>query len=155
MCFVIFFCLLGLFCSADVYCPLCRFRGWYFSQYQELVFGSWVIYNPAGELINLQGICLGPTTNKVAEYNVVLELLTEAVNLGIRALLVNLDSQLVFLQLNGHYSVRNPCILRLYLHIRFLERHFDFITYQHIPRRMNTLTDAVVNSVLDRHLHNL
>ena len=66
---------------------------------------AWVIYNPIGELINLQGICLGPTTNNVTEYSVVLELLIEAVNLGIRALLVNLDSQLVVLQLNGHYSV--------------------------------------------------
>ena len=116
---------------------------------------AWVIYDPVGELINLQGICLGPTTNNVTEYSVVLELLTEAVNLGIRALLVNLDSQLLVLQLNDHYSVRNPCILILYLRIRLLERHFDFITYQYIPRRMNTLTDAIANIVLDRHLHNL
>ena len=64
-----------------------------------------VIYNPTGELINLQGICLGQNTNNVAEYSVVLELLTEAVNLSIRTLLENLDSQLVVLQLNGHYSV--------------------------------------------------
>ena len=69
------------------------------------------IFNPAGELVNLQGVCLGPATNNVAEYSVVLELLNEAVNLGIRALLVHLDSQLVVLQLNGHYSVRNPSIL--------------------------------------------
>ena len=116
---------------------------------------AWVIYDPIGELINLQGICLGQTKNNVAKYSAFLELLTEAVNLGIHALLVNLDSQLVVLQLNGHYSVRNPCILRLYLHIRLLERHFDFITYQHIPRRMNTLIDAITNIVLDRHLHNL
>ena len=78
---------------------------------------AWVIYDPAGELIDLQGVCLGRTTNNIAEYSAVLELLTEAVNLGIRELLVYLDSQLVVLQLNGHYSVRNPSILRLYLHI--------------------------------------
>ena len=116
---------------------------------------AWVIYDPIGELINLQGICLGLATNNVTEYSAVLELLTEAVNLGIHALLVNLDSQLVILQLNSHYSARNPHILRLYLRIFLLERHFDFITYQHIPRRMNTLTDIVANILLDRHLHNL
>ena len=44
---------------------------------------AWVIYNPAGELINLQGIFLGQTTNNVAEYSVVVELLTKVVNLGI------------------------------------------------------------------------
>ena len=106
-------------------------------------------------MIELQGIFLGRTTNNVAESSVVLELLTKAINLGIHALLVNLDSQLVVLQLNGDYSVRNPYILRLYLCICFLERHFDFITYQHIPRRMNALTYTMVNIVLDRHLRNL
>ena len=116
---------------------------------------AWVIYNPAGELVNLQGICLGPTTNNVAEYSAILEFLNEVVNLGIRALLVYLDSQLLVLHLNGHYSVRNPCILRLYLCIRLLDKNFDYITYKHIPRQMNTLKDVVANMVLDRHLRNL
>ena len=84
--------------------------------------------------IDLQGICLAWTTNNFVEYSDFLELLTEAINLGICALLINLDSQLVVLQLNNHYSVRNPHIMRLYLCIHLLERHFDFITYQHIPR---------------------
>ena len=100
-------------------------------------------------------MCLGRATNNVAEYSAVLELLTEAVNLGIRELLMYLDSQLVVSQLNGHFSVRNPSILRLYLRVHLLERNFDYITYQHIPRHMNTLTYAVANLVLDRHLRNL
>ena len=114
-----------------------------------------MIYDATGELIDLQVICLGQTTNNVAEYSVVIELLTEAITLGISALVVNLDSQLIVLQLNGHYSVRNPHILRLYLRVHLLERHFDYITYQHIPGQMNALTDTVANIVLDRHLHNL
>ena len=105
--------------------------------------------------MNLQGVCLGRTTNNITEYTAVLELLIEAVNLGIRELLVYLDSQLVVLQLNEHYSVRNPSILRLHLRIQLLERNFDYITYHHIPRHLNTLTDAVANFVLDRHLRNL
>ena len=88
---------------------------------RNLSSAAWVIYNPAGELVNLQAICLGPTTNNVVEYSVILELLNKFVNLSIHALLVYLDSQLVVLQLNGHYSVRNPSILRLYLRIRLLE----------------------------------
>ena len=122
---------------------------------RNLSSAAWVIYNPTGELVNLQGVCLGPATNNVAEYSAVLELLNEVVNLGIHTLLVHLESQLVVLQLNGHYLVRNPCILRLYLRIRLLEINFDYITYQHIPRRMNTLIDAVANMVLYRHLCNL
>ena len=80
---------------------------------RNLSSATQVIYDPAGELVNLQGVCLGPATKNVTEYSVILGLLIEAVNLGIHTLLVHLDSQLVVLQLNGHYSVRNPCILRL------------------------------------------
>ena len=50
---------------------------------RNLSSATWVIYDPAGELVNLQGVCLGPATNNIAEYSVVLELLTEAVDLGI------------------------------------------------------------------------
>ena len=64
---------------------------------RNLSSAAWVIYDPHGELIDLQGVCLGRTTNNVAEYCAVIELLTEAINLGIRALVVNLDSQLVVL----------------------------------------------------------
>ena len=122
---------------------------------QNLSSTAWVIYDPHGELVDLQVVCLGCTTNNVAEYSAVIELLIEAINLDIHALVVNLDSQLVVLQLNGRYSIRNLQIIRLYLHVRLLERNFDFITYQHIPRRLNTLTDALENHVLERHLHNL
>ena len=121
----------------------------------NLSSAAWVIYDPHGELVDLQGVCLGCTTNNVAEYSAVIELLSEAINLDIRTLAVNLDSQLVVQQLSRHYSVRDHQILRLYLHVKLLERDFDFITYQHIPRRFNTLTDALANYVLDRHLHNM
>ena len=99
----------------------------------NLSSAAWAIYDPHGELLDLQGVCLGRTTNNVAEYCAVIELLAEAINLGIRALVVNLESQLVIHQLNGQYSVRDHRILRLYLRVRLLERNFDFITYQHIP----------------------
>ena len=48
---------------------------------RNLSSAAWVIYDPAGEVVNLQGVCLGRTTNNIAEYSAVLELLIEAVNL--------------------------------------------------------------------------
>ena len=84
-----------------------------------------------------------------------IELLVDAISLGIRRLVVRLDSQLVVLQLSNVYSIRSPTLLRVYLRIRLLERHFDYIEYQHISRNLNTLTDALANYVLDRHLNNL
>ena len=121
----------------------------------NLSSAAWMIYNPHGKLVDIQGVFLGHTTNNVAEYSDVIQLLCEAINFGIRTLVVNLDSQLVVRHLNGRYSIRDHRILRLYLSVNLLERDFDFITYQHIPRRLNTLTDALANYMLDRHLHNM
>lgn len=116
---------------------------------------AWELFAPDGELVDLQGIFLGQTTNNITEYSAISELLSEAISLGIINLVVKLDSQLVVLQLNNHYSARNQKILRMYLRVRVLERNLDFITYQHIPHSLNTLTDALANYVLDRHLRNL
>ena len=135
MCFASIFLLIGscLFVQMSI-TPYVGFADGASRSTRNFSSTVWVIYDPVGELIELQGICLGRTTKNVVEYSVVLELLTEAINLGIRALLVNLDSQLVVLQLNGNFSVGNPYILRLRLCIRLLERNFYFITYQRIPR---------------------
>jgi ribonuclease HI len=122
---------------------------------RNLASAAWAIYAPTNELISLRGICLGRATNNIAEYSTVVELLVDAISLGIRHLVVRLDSQLVVLQLSNVYSIRSPTLLRVYLRIRLLERHFDYIEYQHIPRCLNTLTDALANYVLDRHLNHL
>jgi ribonuclease HI len=122
---------------------------------RNLASAAWAIYAPTNELISLRGICLGRATNNIAEYSTVIELLVDAISLGIRYLVVRLDSQLIVLQLSNVYSIRSPTLLRIYLRIRLLERHFDYIEYQHIPRSLNTLTDALANYVLDRHLNHL
>ena len=82
-------------------------------------------------------------------------MLTSVVSLGIYHIIVQLDSQLVVLHLSNIYSIQSPTLLSVYLQIHLLERHFDYIEYQHIPRCLNTLTDAWDNYVLDRHLRHL
>lgn len=116
---------------------------------------AWALYAPNGELVSLQGIRLGWTTKNIIEYSVVVELSLEDVALGIRVLVVNLDSQLIVLQLNRHYSVKNPHILRMYECVRLLERNFDYITYQNIPRNINKITDTLENYVLDINFHHM
>ena len=122
---------------------------------QNLAFAPWAIYAPTNELINLRGVCLSRATNNIAEYSVVIELLIDVISLGIRHLVIWLDSQLVVLQLSNVYAIWSPTLLRVYLRIRLLERYFDYIEYQHIPRCLNTLTGALANYVLDRHLGHL
>ena len=59
------------------------------------------------------------------------------------------------LQLTSVYTVRNPTLNRLFLRVQILERHFDFIQYQHISKNLNTLTDSLANQVLDIHLQHM
>jgi ribonuclease HI len=122
---------------------------------QNLASTVWEIYAPTNELVSLRGVCLGRATNNIAEYSAIIELLGDSISLRIHHLVVRLDSQLVVLYLSNVYSIRSPTLLWVYLRIHLLERYFDYIEYQHIPRCLNTLIDALANYVLDRHLNHL
>ena len=113
---------------------------------------AWVIYSPSGQLVSSGGTFLGPTSNNVTEYRVVIELLWDALSRGITQLEVRLDSQLVVSQLNRAYQVWNPILLRQFMQVRLLERNFEFITFNYIPRNQNSLTDAYANYILDWNL---
>ena len=93
--------------------------------------------------------------NNVAEYSVVIEILHNAISHGILSLEVLMDSHLVVCQFNDTYRVRDPMLLWRFLQVWLLEWQFDFITYHHIPRISNYVSDAYANFVLDWNLsHN-
>ena len=81
-----------------------------------------------------------------------IELLHDALSHGISHLQVYLDSQLVVSQLNEVYRIYDPSLHRLFLRVRLLEHCFDYITYIHVPRRLNQITDTLANHILDWHL---
>ena len=118
----------------------------------NLASAAWFIYSPSGHLVSSRGTCLGPATNIVARYRVIIKLLWDSLSQGITQLEVRLDSQLVVSQLNRAYQVRNPILLCQFLQVRLLERNFYFITFNHIPRNQNSLTNAYANYILDWHL---
>jgi ribonuclease HI len=119
---------------------------------RRLASATWVIFTPFGQLMSSGGICLGEATNNVVEYSAVIELLRDALSHGISHLRVYLDAQLVVSQLNGVYRVYDPTLHRRFLRVRLLEHYFDYITYIHVPRRSNQLTDTLANQVLDWHV---
>ena len=88
---------------------------------QNSTSAAWVIYTPKGQVLSSGGICLQPSSNNVAEYSVVIELLRDAILHGVLSLEVHLDSELVVSQLNGLYHVRDPTLLRIFLCVRLLE----------------------------------
>jgi ribonuclease HI len=119
---------------------------------RRLASAAWVIFTPQGQLLSSGGICLGDTTNNVVEYSVIIELFRDAFSLGISHLWVYLDAQLVVSQLNRIYRVHNPTLHRRFLRVRLLERNFDYITYFHVPKSLNQITDTLANHILDWHL---
>jgi ribonuclease HI len=94
-------------------------------------------------------ICLGSMTNNQAKYTAVIGLLADAQHHSIRHLSIFLDSQLVVLQLNNVYRICDPFLFHKYLQVRLLSQHFDSITFTHIPRQLNQITDNLANIVLD------
>jgi ribonuclease HI len=77
---------------------------------RKLASAAWVMFSPRGQLLSSEGICLGDTTNNVVKYNVVIELLHDALSFSISHLRVYLDAQLVMSQLNRVYRVHDPTL---------------------------------------------
>jgi ribonuclease HI len=119
---------------------------------QNLASAAWALYTPSHEMLHSSGICLGSATNNQDEYTVVIGLLDDAQNYYICHLSIFLDSQLVVLQLKNVYLIRDPCLFRKYLKVILLSRHFDSITFTHIPIQLNQITDNLANIVLDWHI---
>ena len=59
---------------------------------QHLAFAAWVIYTPIVQVLSSGGICLRPSSNNVAEYIAIIELLRDAISHGVHSLEVRLDS---------------------------------------------------------------
>ena len=78
---------------------------------QNLASAAWVIYMPTGHVVSSRGVYLWPSAKNIVEYSAVIELLHNAISYGIRSFEVRLDSQLVVLQLNGVYRIRDPTLL--------------------------------------------
>ena len=156
--------LFFLFGCMDVSFFMSSFSLWKMSSESEVFFGfadenswhtrsissmSWVIFTPQCQFLYSWGICLGDGTNNVTKYNTVIELLRDSLLHGISHLWVYLDAQLVVSQLNGVYCIYDPTLHRRFFRVCLLEWCFDYITYIHVPRRLNQMTYTLANQVLD------
>ena len=62
---------------------------------QNLALDAWVIYNPTSQGLSSGGVCLWPSSNNIAEYSAIFELLCDTISHGVLSPEVRLDSQLV------------------------------------------------------------
>jgi hypothetical protein len=101
-------------------------------------------------------------TNNMAEYKALLFGLSTTLSLGVRQLLVKRDSQLIVKQIKGDCSYSDPQLDAYLLHACKLEKDFEVLDLQYIPRMKNAVADdqsakastsaPVSDGVLERRL---
>lgn len=92
---------------------------------------------------------IGNTTNNIAEYNALIYGLQEALILGAKEVVVNLDSELIAQQLKGEYRVRNANIKPLFEQVAHLLNGFDKVEVKHIDRKENKEADRLANKAIN------
>ena len=122
----------------------------------EAAYG-FVVYDKNGNTIFEKGTRIGIATNNTAEYSAIIAALKWVENKLVLGGQIQkpriqfyLDSELVAMQLNCKYKVRNENLRNLFFTIKNLERKIggEFF-YEAIPREQNKEADRLVNLALD------
>jgi ribonuclease HI len=110
---------------------------------------GYVLLDMEDNVIKKAGVYLGITTNNQAEYQSLKFGLQDALSLGVEEVDVYMDSQLVIRQLTGQYKMKNADLRPHYEAILDLAKQFKHVNFAHVPRELNKLADAEVNTTLD------
>jgi ribonuclease HI len=110
---------------------------------------AYVLADEDGDTLAAHGEAIGVATNNVAEYSALVAGLAKAVELGVRALEVVSDSELMVKQMRGEYKVKNESLRELSLRAKKVAATLDSIRYTAVRREHNELADRLVNEALD------
>jgi ribonuclease HI/transposase InsO family protein len=102
-----------------------------------------VLIDPQGEKLKYMVHLDFEATNNMAEYEALIFGLTAALSLGVREILVKGDSQLIIRQVRGECCCNNPQLAAYLIYVKRLEKDFDVLELQHVPREGNTAADAL------------
>ncbi|XP_020272670.1 uncharacterized protein LOC109847845 [Asparagus officinalis] len=86
---------------------------------------------------------IGPCSNNVAEYNVLLIGLSFAKKLEVEYLEAFGDSQLIINQVRDEYEVRNQNLISYHKAVIEMAKSFEDFFIEYIPRLQDTYTDAL------------
>jgi ribonuclease HI len=100
-----------------------------------------VLLAPHGDQIKCMVHLDFKATNNMAEYEALLSGLSTTLSLGVRQLLVKGDSKLIVKQVKGDCSCNDPQLAAYLLHAHKLEKDFEVLDLQHIPRAENIVAD--------------
>jgi ribonuclease HI len=91
-------------------------------------------------------------TNNHAEYAGLIFGLQQAVEFGIKRMIVEGDSLLVINQMTGKYKCKSPNLIELYEKSKELEKLFEELHFNHILRNENKRADQLSNIAVDEYL---
>ena len=95
---------------------------------------------------------IGTASNNVAEYTALVEGLSLAQELGVKALQVYSDSELMVKQMNGEYKVKAAHLRTLFADVLAAARSFRRVRFQHVRRELNVEADRLANQGVDAWL---
>lgn len=102
-----------------------------------------------GTVVCRGGAYIGETTNNVAEYSALVWALENARSMGISAVDVRADSELLVKQIKGIYRVKNEGLKPLFADTMSLLKSFSTFTVTHVRREFNKAADALANEAMD------
>ena len=108
-----------------------------------------VVEDAKGRALVRKGILLGRGTNNEAEYRALIAALEEASALGAREVEARADSQLLVMQITGHYRVKAGNLKPLFAKVRSLLASFERWRVVHVPRAENAEADRLANMALN------
>ncbi|MEO0021322.1 MAG: ribonuclease HI family protein [candidate division WOR-3 bacterium] len=98
---------------------------------------------PNGQLIKEISRFIGIKTNNQAEYEALITALTEIKNMNIQSVTIQTDSELLYYQLTGKYSVKSDKLKPLYQRAKQLLDSLSNVKFILVPRKCNRLTDKL------------
>ena len=110
-----------------------------------------VLADSAGNVLETARRYVGRETNNRAEYLALIQGLELARQRDLKSVRCYLDSELVVLQMQGAYRVRNARLLPLHERARALCATFERCVFHHVARELNKLADQLANQAIDEH----
>jgi ribonuclease HI len=98
---------------------------------------------PGGYQLKYALQLLFPASNNAAEYEALIHGLNIAISLGIKRLMVYINSLVVISQINKEWDRSNDSMGKYYIAIQNLEYKFEGLVFHHLERDRNAAADAL------------
>ncbi|GIL84214.1 hypothetical protein Vretifemale_12907 [Volvox reticuliferus] len=112
-------------------------------------FGALLVDVANGQHVDYVAGPLSSSSNNVAEWSALVAGMQMAIDMGVRHLIVQGDSELVCRQVNGRYGVNTPSLQPLADSVCSLRGRLDSFDVVHVPRSANAAADLLSNFAMD------